>query len=637
MRALVTAREAYTKWRTENALLRAGRGGGVPASRDNVGVGQPVLVYREEKRRWMPGYTCIAFHENEVLVMNDETRTTQVFPSEAVKEARSAVPDFNPGTEPLGLDETEMNQEIGTSDEDHTPDAMHNVILSNAEARGRWHEFGEAIAQETDGLLEKGVFTVVKVADLPKDCRRNVIQSRLILSEKDVGTQNQRKKARLVVRAFRGADLDRDKLLCHAPTASKSSFRIVLALAISQGTAVYTRDVSQAYVSSDAKLARDVYVRPPPELNVEPGVLWKLEKPLYGLPEAGRYWNETYGAFHETELRMTRSKTDACLFCREETTGQRSAIVIQVDDSCGTGPCTFLGEEETASASFPSKARTIIRAGGHEMFNGVRVSLTDHPAEYCCDQGDYIDRLPENIDRSYQAFAAARGACAYISTSTRPDELATTAILSQVTKLSIVEDDFVKLEQLVRRLKGSRNRCLRYRALEAHSVVLYAFSDASFATNADLTSQLGFVIAAVDQNGSACIVHFASRKCHRVTRSVLAAELYAAVLAADEAIALKCRWEEVFGFSVRLILAVDAKTLYDALVNLGQLSEKRLQIDVAATRDAFRTNIINGIAWIPGDQNPADGLTRGHGRECPGLIQIMDSGKYCSRPSVVSS
>jgi hypothetical protein len=83
--------------------------------------------------------------------------------------------------------------------------------------------------------------------------------------------------------------------------------------------------------------------------------LWKLLKPLYGLPEAGRNLSEPYGVFHDTELRMKRSETDACLFFHKETSGSTSAIVIQVDDSFGTGSPSFLDEEDIASFKFPSR------------------------------------------------------------------------------------------------------------------------------------------------------------------------------------------------------------------------------------------------------------------------------------------
>jgi len=52
------------------------------------------------------------------------------------------------------------------------------------------------------------------------------------------------------------------------------------------------------------------------------------------------------------------------------------------------------------------------------------------------------------------------------------------------------------------------------------------FIDASFANNADNTSQIGFIIAIADNSGSMNIVYWSSIKCKRVTCLVLASKLY---------------------------------------------------------------------------------------------------------------
>jgi hypothetical protein len=52
------------------------------------------------------------------------------------------------------------------------------------------------------------------------------------------------------------------------------------------------------------------------------------------------------------------------------------------------------------------------------------------------------------------------------------------------------------------------------------------FTDASFANNKDLSLQIGYIIVLIDGNNDANIIHWSSIKCKRVTRSVLASELY---------------------------------------------------------------------------------------------------------------
>ena len=52
------------------------------------------------------------------------------------------------------------------------------------------------------------------------------------------------------------------------------------------------------------------------------------------------------------------------------------------------------------------------------------------------------------------------------------------------------------------------------------------FIDFLFINNKDLSSQIGFVIALANLTNKANIIHWSSIKCKRVTRSVLALELY---------------------------------------------------------------------------------------------------------------
>ena len=65
------------------------------------------------------------------------------------------------------------------------------------------------------------------------------------------------------------------------------------------------------------------------------------------------------------------------------------------------------------------------------------------------------------------------------------------------------------------------------------------FSDASFANNKDLSSQIGYILAMADEKGNANILHWSSTKCKRVTRSILASELYRMAHGFDIAAAIK--------------------------------------------------------------------------------------------------
>ena len=63
--------------------------------------------------------------------------------------------------------------------------------------------------------------------------------------------------------------------------------------------------------------------------------------------------------------------------------------------------------------------------------------------------------------------------------------------------------------------------------LDIDSIYIAGYADAGFANNEDLASQLGFIIMLKDEHNNTATIHYGSWKCHRVTRSVLDAEIYA--------------------------------------------------------------------------------------------------------------
>jgi hypothetical protein len=107
--------------------------------------------------------------------------------------------------------------------------------------------------------------------------------------------------------------------------------------------------------------------------------------------------------------------------------------------------------------------------------------------------------------------------------------------------------------------------------LDSATLKLIVFTDASFANNLDQSSQIGFIIVLTDGNNTknANIIHWSSVKCKRVTRSVLASELYAMAYGFDVGAVIKSTIEAILAQQVPLILCTDSRSLYDCLVKLG--------------------------------------------------------------------
>ena len=65
-----------------------------------------------------------------------------------------------------------------------------------------------------------------------------------------------------------------------------------------------------------------------------------------------------------------------------------------------------------------------------------------------------------------------------------------------------------------------------YIKLDINILRLLVFMDALFINNKDLSSQIGYILVLADIINKANIVHWSLIKCKRITRSVLASELY---------------------------------------------------------------------------------------------------------------
>ncbi|KAI0994288.1 hypothetical protein K3495_g13894 [Podosphaera aphanis] len=118
------------------------------------------------------------------------------------------------------------------------------------------------------------------------------------------------------------------------------------------------------------------------------------------------------------------------------------------------------------------------------------------------------------------------------------------------------------------------------------------------------------------------IIHYSSVECKRVTRSVLASELYVLVLGFDAGAVIKSTIQQILQKEVPLVLCTDSRSLYEYLVKLGATTEKRLMVDIMCIRQLYERRKITQIIWIDGDSNPADAMTK-H-KLCNVLRQLID-------------
>ena len=137
-----------------------------------------------------------------------------------------------------------------------------------------------------------------------------------------------------------------------------------------------------------------------------------------------------------------------------------------------------------------------------------------------------------------------------------------------------------------------------------------------------MSSQIGYIIVLGNKITASSdtfkirgnIIHWSSTKCKRITRSVLALEIYAMAHGVDIAIAIggtiNMIIERLSIPRVPIVVCIDSFSLYECLVKLGTTKEKRLMIDIMALRQAYEQGELKDIRWIDGRDKPADSMTK---------------------------
>ncbi|KAL0934791.1 uncharacterized protein CTRU02_209382 [Colletotrichum truncatum] len=487
--------------------------------------------------------------------------------------------------------------------------------------------FEQSTKQEINSLIARGVF---KFTQFNKRRHQNVriFRSRIVNEVKGKTTEPY-EKSRLVIQGY--ADDGKKAILTQSPTIQRASQRLILSITPSllrEGKQLWLRDITQAYVQSSTRLNRTILAYPPKQIQDQypKGTIMEVVKPLYGIAEAGTHWWATYHKHHRENLQMVTSSYDPCLLISSTENPHFGCIGMQTDDTLGLSDKAFsqLEDEQLEKAAFTAKAKNILTIDEPLQFNGGIIALSTDNSINLRQKGQAkkLRCIETTEPNPKQQYVEQRARGAYIASICQPEACFDLSTAAQHQDPS--PEAIKALNQRIRWQIESPNRGITFIPLDLTTAKLFVFVDGSFANNHDLSSQLGFLIILANDTSSDSnngeftihgnLVHYSSTKSKRVTRSVLASEIYGMVAGVDMAYALATTLATITDHlnlpTIQTVVCTDSYSLYECLVKLGTTKEKRLMIDIMALRQSYERRELQEIRWINGEDNPADALTK---------------------------
>ena len=238
-----------------------------------------------------------------------------------------------------------------STDEEYESAELADVSVKEALSGPETNKWRVAMRSEYKALLKNNTWQLI---DKPTD--KNILKSRMVLTNKTLQDGLTKKKARLVAKGcsqMYGVDF----FEVFSPVVRMSSIRMLMALAVQHGLHVHQLDVCAAYLNGDLdeeifmevpQLYQDILeelideakgqgddqlrVKADKELQaIKTGnKVCMLKKAIYGVKQAGRQWNKKF----DGELRhigLIPSDNEPC--CYSMRKGKEVLIVmIYVDD-----------------------------------------------------------------------------------------------------------------------------------------------------------------------------------------------------------------------------------------------------------------------------------------------------------------
>ena len=357
--------------------------------------------------------------------------------------------------------------------------------------------FQQSRRTEYEALIKRGVFVPIHKDD-PRVRGHRIFKSRMVDEVKGKETSAPYEKSRLVIQCFN--DKGKREILTQSPTIQRSSQRLLIFLAAAvkhlnrlrnqSESHLAIRDITQAYVQAETRLLRDIFAWPPEEIagDFPPSTIFMVVLPLYGIPESGNHWFNTYHKYHVENLQMETSTYDPCLLISTKESHEFGVVGMQTDDTLILGDEDFLAREqdEITKAGFLTKPIRVLLPTETITFNGCTISM-DGDSLYMSQkgQGARLELVGAGKEGYKKAYREQRARAAYLATICQPEATFDLSVAAQ--HQDPTEDDVKALNLRLKWQMDNLERGLRYVLVDLRSAKVYVFVDGSFTNNKDLS------------------------------------------------------------------------------------------------------------------------------------------------------
>ena len=528
------------------------------------------------------------------------------------------------------IEEHAKDQNTHESDSSEDPEKIllleeqDNIILQGTCLPDE-HKVTKAKNDELNKFKEYGVYNEVK------NIGQSTVSCRWVITKK-----GETVKARLVARGF-------EEMLVgnvDAPTVNSTSLWILISVCVSNKWNVESFDITSAFLQAE-QIGRDVYINPPPDAR-KSGIIWKLNKPMYGLGDSSRKWYFTLKE-HLIKVGCIMSQLDKTVFRYYENNKLGGILVTHVDDVLYAGNTKFC---QIVIKSIMKTFKISRHHAGAFSYLGLNVSQDPETKEITVDQNGYaksIKLIPISTSRKKDLedklnpdeiteFQSTLGKLLWLSGRTRPDLSYDTMELSTFAKDPKVKD-LVTLNKTVKKIGDSESK-LYFKAmnLKTDALKIVFFTDAGLGNLPNGNSSRGYTVFLANQNGNVNILSWSSNRIKRVVHSAFAAETLGATDAVSDAIYCRHLVSETLYNDARAKVIpvygfVDNMQLFEQISSTKQSSDKRLRLDISEIQQSVQNHEIENISWVPTSEMLADCLTKRNADNSK-LKSVLETG-YC--------